>query len=141
LQSRFIYEAIEKSAAKTINEIFAEDGEVAFRKLETAALRQTADLPRAVVSTGGGAPCFNGNMNWMNEQGVTVFLDPPIGVLLQRLASGRDHRPLLQSAKELELFVSSKLASRRADYEKAQIQLVFADPKAEVERILAKLLG
>jgi len=134
-------EAIEKSAGKTITEIFAEDGEAAFRELETQTLRHTADLPPSVVSTGGGAPCFNDNMDWMNQQGITVFLDPPIGVLLQRLEVGRAHRPLLQPAKELEIFIANKLASRRADYEKAQVQLVLADPAARVEQVLIRLIG
>ncbi len=133
-------EAIERSAGKTISRIFAEDGEAAFRALETQTLRETANLPPTVVSTGGGAPCFNGNMDWMNQHGTTVFLDPPIRVLLERLEIGRDHRPLLQPAKELETFITNKLASRRADYEKAQVQLVLADPEAEVERLLERLL-
>jgi len=134
-------EAIEAKAGKTISEIFADEGEDAFRKLETSALRQTSELPPTVVSTGGGAPCFNDNMEWMNRNGQTVFLDPPVSVLLQRLDTGRDHRPLLQPAKELETFITQKLASRRQHYEKANIQVVLADPNAEVERLLVRLLG
>lgn len=133
--------AIETAAGKTISEIFADDGEDIFRTLETAALRQTADLPTTVVSTGGGAPCFNKNMDWMNLHGLTVFLDPPISVLLERLEVGRAHRPVLQPAKELRTFITKKLASRRHHYEKAQIQVVLADPNAEVGRLLVGLLG
>ncbi|TXF91730.1 shikimate kinase [Neolewinella aurantiaca] len=132
---------IETTAGKTISEIFAEEGESAFRELETSSLRATANDPPGVVSTGGGAPCFNDNMDWMNRHGVTVFLDPPVGVLLQRLETGRDHRPLLQPAQELGAFITRKLASRRPQYEKAQIQLSLADPNAEVERLLVRLLG
>ncbi len=133
-------EAIERSTGKTISQIFTDDGEAAFRDLETATLRQTAELGATVVSTGGGAPCFNDNMDWMNAHGVTVFLDPPVSVLLQRLELGRAHRPVLQPAQELETFITNKLAARRGDYEKAQIQLALADPEAEVGRVLAKLL-
>jgi shikimate kinase len=133
--------AIEAGAGKTISEIFADDGEDAFRMLETATLRQSAELPPAVVSTGGGAPCFNDNMEWMNKHGITVFLDPPVSILLERLEMGRAHRPLLQSANELQTFITKKLASRRHHYEKAQIQVVLADPNAEVERLLVRLVG
>lgn len=132
--------AIEAGAGKTISKIFADDGEGAFRTLETAALRQTAELPPTVVSTGGGAPCFNDNMEWMNRQGITVFLDPPVSVLLHRLEIGREHRPVLQPAKELETFITEKLASRRHHYQKAQIQVVLVDPNAEVERLLVRLV-
>lgn len=134
-------EAIEENTGKTINNIFAEEGEAAFRELETAALRQTAELPPTVVSTGGGAPCFNENMDWMNQQGTTIFLDPPVSVLVQRLDTGRDHRPLLKPANELRAFITEKLASRRHHYEKSDIQLVLTNPNAEVERLLVRLLG
>ena len=133
-------EAIESAAGKPIRAIFADAGENVFRELETAALRQTAALPPTVVSTGGGAPCFNANMDWMNRHGTTVFLDPPLSVLLRRLESGRAHRPLLRSADELEAFVTAKLAARRSDYEQARIQLSLADPEAEVERVLSGFL-
>lgn len=133
-------EVIEAAAGKSISEIFADEGEDAFRELEAEALRRTAALPPSLVSTGGGAPCFHGNMDWMNRNGLTVFLDPPLGVLLQRLETGRAHRPVLQPAGELASFVAQKLASRRHYYEKAEIQLVLADPNAEVERLLMRLL-
>lgn len=133
--------AIEAGAGKTISEIFAADGQDAFRALETATLHQTAKLPVAVVSTGGGTPCFKDNMEWMNHRGLTVFLDPPVSVLVERLKNDRAHRPLLRAAEQLEAFITQKLASRRHHYEKAQIQLTITDPNAEVERLLVRLLG
>ena len=133
--------AIEGGAGTTISKIFADDGEDAFRELETVTLRQTAELPPSVVSTGGGAPCFNDNMEWMNRRGVTVFLDPPISVLVERLETDRAHRPLLQSTNDLAYFIIEKLTSRRHHYEKAQIQVVLSNPNAEVERLLMRLLG
>ena len=132
--------AVETAAGKTINAIFADDGEAAFRDLETEALHATRHGPVSVIATGGGAPCFNDNMTWMNARGKTVFLDPPPAVLLARLEAGRAHRPLLQTGAELSTFVARKLASRRPFYEKAQIQLVLANPKADAARLLSDLL-
>jgi shikimate kinase len=77
----------------------------------------------------------------MNRRGVTVFLDPPISVLVERLETDRAHRPLLQSTNDLAYFIIEKLTSRRHHYEKAQIQVVLSNPNAEVERLLIRLLG
>lgn len=129
-------ERIETYAGKTINRIFAEEGEAAFRQAEADALRSLQDEVPAVVATGGGAPCFHNNIDWMNANGTTVFLDPPVAVLVQRLAAGRAHRPLLHAAEELEAFVEKKLAQRRDDYEKSKIHLQPTDPTTDVARLL-----
>jgi shikimate kinase len=132
---------IEGRTGQTITDIFAGRGEAAFRELERDTLHEVAGQTDAfVLSTGGGAPCFHDNMRWMNEQGTTVFLDPPLSVLLGRLEAGREHRPLLQNTDELATFVTQKLAFRRPDYEKAKIQLCLADPTADVARLLATWL-
>lgn len=124
---------IEANAGKPITAIFADDGEAAFRRLETEALRATAAQPAFVLATGGGAPCFHGNMAWMNANGTTVFLDPDLEVLLARLEAGRDHRPVLQSGKELRQLVVEKLAARRPIYEQAAIRLSGKEADGAVE--------
>lgn len=132
---------IESRAGQTITAIFAERGEAAFRVTERDVLRELAGGEAFVLSTGGGAPCFHDNMRWMNQRGTTVFLDPPVSVLLGRLEAGREQRPLLQNTGELEAFISQKLAFRRPDYEKAAIQLCLADPTADVARLLSARFG
>lgn len=126
---------IEARAGKTISRIFADDGEEAFRKIERDELRATAN-ERAVVATGGGAPCFYDGMEWMNVQGITVFIDPPLSVLMARLEEGRNHRPLLESAAELEREIAARLAARRLIYEKARIHLRPTDPNTDLARLL-----
>lgn len=130
---------IERTAGKTINDVFAQDGESTFRKLEAKTLRATAQAPVGVVATGGGAPCFHDGMAWMNEHGTTVFLDPPLNVLLARLEEGRAHRPLLQTGAALETFVVEKLAVRRPVYEQAQIQITVTDPGVDLIELLVDL--
>lgn len=131
---------IERRAGKTISRIFAEDGEAVFRQQETEALRATAALSATVVATGGGAPCFHNNMTWMNANGVTVFLDPELEVLLARLEAGRAHRPLLQSAAELKELVTTRLESRRPVYEQAQLHLRGPEAEGEVEDVVMERL-
>lgn len=131
---------IERRAGKTISRIFAEDGEAVFRQQETEALRATAALPTAVVATGGGAPCFHDNMAWMNANGITIFIDPELEVLLARLEAGRAHRPLLQSAAELKELVTTRLESRRPVYEQAQLHLRGPEAEGAVEDVVMKRL-
>ncbi|MEM9258298.1 MAG: shikimate kinase [Bacteroidota bacterium] len=129
-------ERIEVTAGTTINTIFADQGEQVFRQLEADTLRSLQTEIPGVVATGGGAPCYHDNMDWMNANGTTVFLDPPLSILVQRLEAGRSHRPLLHTADELAAFVQNKLESRRSDYEKAKIHLRPTDPEADVARLL-----
>lgn len=129
---------IEAAAGRTVSEIFATSGEEAFRKLEAEALRDN-ETEGAVVATGGGAPCFHRNMEYMNEAGLTVFLDPSLDILVQRLEAGRDHRPLLQQEETLQTIIEKKLAARRPIYEQAQVQVTYDDPQFDVVAFLTKL--
>ncbi len=115
---------IEEAAGTDIAGIFRKQGENAFRALEAECLRKTAHLERAVISCGGGAPCHEGNMEWMNRHGLTIFLDPSVDILAARLLPRRFHRPLirhLDSFDKMKSFVSDRLLERLPDYEKADL--------------------
>lgn len=113
---------IESHEEKTISEIFEEDGEDYFRKSEAKILRWFGEKKTFVLATGGGAPCFHDNMDWMNKNGVTIWLDEPVETLVERLQPEKEHRPLIRSLseEELKIFLESKLAERRPVYEKAK---------------------
>ncbi|MDI9366662.1 MAG: shikimate kinase [Flavobacterium sp.] len=113
---------IEQTAGKTISEIFATQGEAAFRLLEQKVLQQTASYKNVIVATGGGVPCFFDNIDWMNVHGVTVFINEQIEVLVHRLKKGKAHRPLVSNTANNQLHASltEKLASRLQFYQKAQ---------------------
>ena len=66
---------IEERFHKTVQELFAERGEDGFRELERNMLHEVADFENVIISTGGGAPCFFDNMDFMNKSGITVFLN------------------------------------------------------------------
>lgn len=125
-------EEIEKAEKKSISTVFAEDGEIKFRKIESELLRTIVNkhvLDKngigAVVACGGGTPCFHDNMDFMNEHGLTVWLNPPIQVLAERLKKEQDHRPLVAGLTEdqLEKFITVKLSEREAFYNKAILQM------------------
>lgn len=117
---------IEKKEGRSISQIFATEGESGFRKLEQSALHELGSRERSVISCGGGTPCYSDNMQWMNHRGITVFLNPSIPVLAERLLSGQEHRPLIRtlSREELLTFIESRLKERMPYYTQARIQLV-----------------
>ncbi len=120
---------VESHEEKTIAEIFAEDGEEYFRKSEAKVLRWFAEKKAFVLATGGGTPCFHENMKWMNQQGITVWIDEPIEVLAQRLTPEKDHRPLIKNLADSELigYLENKRTERLGFYEQATHHLTAAD--------------
>jgi shikimate kinase len=121
LQAFDLDEEIERHEKKFIAQIFAEKGEIYFRKTEAEMLRRFAEKEYFVLATGGGAPCFHHNMQWMNEQGLTIWLNEPVNVLFERLSVEKNHRPLIQNVSdgELKQFLTTKLAERKPFYEQA----------------------
>jgi shikimate kinase len=116
---------IEVKEEKTIAEIFTEDGEDYFRKVESTVLKWFDQKKTYVLATGGGAPCFFDNMSWMNKQGITIWLDEPLPVIAARLAPEKAHRPLIAKLSDSELlaFLEKQRAERFPFYSAAQIHL------------------
>lgn len=131
-------EEIERLAGHTIDAIFRNAGEAKFRRLERDCLRQLGRNSRSVIACGGGTPCFHGNMQWMNEQGLSIYLRCPVPILAQRLRRGQAQRPLIRdlAPDQLEAFIGSKLAERSPFYMQAN---VVYDQKAPQEDVAAAL--
>lgn len=113
---------IEEKQFKTVSQIFAEKGEQQFRLLEQQCLHEVAEFEDVVVSTGGGAPCFFDNMEYMNLNGLTIYLKLTPAELADRLeASHANKRPLLADRKgeELRKFIAEGLATRESFYNQA----------------------
>lgn len=94
---------IEEQQGMTIPQIFDEFGETEFRRREYQALHSLKNRENVVVSTGGGAPCFNNNMEWMNQNGKTIFLQLEPEVLMERILNSDDQRPLVANKNRTEL--------------------------------------
>ncbi|RZK59585.1 MAG: dephospho-CoA kinase [Pedobacter sp.] len=125
---------------KTIAEYFEAYGEDSFRELESKTLKTYPYPATCVVATGGGLPCFFDNMEWMNENGKTVYLQMTPPQLVSRLHN-REKRPLLKGMDDEKLlaFIEMKLADRNPFYNKAQIVINAFDLDAETleERLKA----
>jgi len=113
---------IEERAGKSVAELFEQEGESAFREMEKLALHSTFELKHAVISTGGGTPCFFDNMDQMNLTGKTVYIELPPKVLADRLRGAKNKRPLIKGKTDEELldFITEALEKRVHYYQKAK---------------------
>ena len=132
-------DALQQVAGRTIPEIFASDGEIGFRELETAVLGQIAGWHSLVVATGGGVVTRPENWGHM-RQGVVVWLDAPAPLLLERLQADPTPRPLFQAddpaARLGELLGQRQPLYRQADL---QVQQGGEDPAQVAQQVLAAL--
>ncbi|MCH8309498.1 MAG: 3-dehydroquinate synthase, partial [Chloroflexi bacterium] len=117
---------IEATAGKAIETIFAQDGESAFRKLESETLARIARGSRQVISTGGGIIMDEANRRVMEFNGVVVLLEGRPETILRRLeqqqteeSDGITTRPMLHSDDALNRIRSLK-EQRQFNYTLAQ---------------------
>lgn len=113
---------IENRMRKTIKQIFDESGEEGFRKIEHNMLHEVAEFEDVIISCGGGTPCFFDNMDYMNEQGETLYLKASPEVLYGHLRMGKSVRPLLlnKTPEEVKVFIQEQLQKREPFYNKAK---------------------
>jgi len=123
-------DVIEAQAGQSIPAIFAEQGEVAFRRMETNALHATADRSDAVIALGGGTIVNDVNRAFAQSTGLLIYLDVSADAVVERVAEGAAHRPLLQDdtgtplpPDRMRSRVVQMLDARRSAYEAAPITI------------------
>lgn len=114
---------IEELNTTTVESIFEQEGEPAFRQKEQEALHKTNTLQRTIIATGGGCVSYANNMYWMKQIGLTVYLNAPIALLCDRLMGAKSSRPMLKGLKKEGIleFIAQKLAEREPKYLQADI--------------------
>ncbi|MBA2250451.1 MAG: shikimate kinase [Chitinophagaceae bacterium] len=116
-------EIVEAQQDRTAAQIFAEDGEDHFRDLETAALKSFSG--NNIIATGGGTPCYNDNINWMNNHGTAIYLLSSPQNIFSRLVNETKKRPLIQhlQGEELLFYITEKIKEREFFYRQAGLIL------------------
>ena len=116
---------IEQRSQQSISQIFEEKGEAYFRHLECQTLKAMSYEEPSIIATGGGVPVYFDNMDFIIQNGHSVYLRYPIGILVGRLKANRHKRPLVAqlSDEELRNSIESKLKERAPFYEKAKLIL------------------
>jgi len=129
---------IERDTGRTIPEIFRDDGELVFRRLEARALRAVGGQPEIVVGTGGGTLTLWENRDFVHLTGVSVWLDAPLDVMLDRCRGG-EHRPLLAGRPEMEALFAERVGSYRLS--DLRVDASADTPEALASRIVSMLAG
>jgi len=116
---------IEAEQGKTISEIFAEKGEDGFRQIEREAMMQTFGLENTIVATGGGTPCFFDNMQLLNQNGATLYIELTPKALVWNLMNSHKDRPLLHNKtyEELVDYIDTSLQKRLPFYTQARYKV------------------
>ena len=137
-------EMIVEQQHRSISEIFAADGERAFRDMETALLGQLIAEKREhlVISTGGGMPLRTENQQLLARLGKVVYLKASPVTIYNRI-KGDTTRPLLQCENPLER-IEEMIVERSPLYEAGAMFIVEVDELSQSEaasEILTKCSG
>jgi shikimate kinase len=112
---------IESRTGKTISEIFAQEGEPAFRALEKRVVHELLGRKKTVISTGGGLPASAENLASLKEHSLVVCLWASPEKIWERVRT-QNHRPLLHEADPLAK-IRSLMAQREPCYRQADVLL------------------
>jgi shikimate kinase len=140
-------EYIEAKEGKKVSEIFNQNNEVYYRKIENKYLKEISLLKdNKIISTGGGTPCFQNNFEIINESpnSTSIYLKANIDVLVNRLKDSIDNRPIISHLTDeykLKEFITKHLFERNYYYEKSRIKIVTdnLEPTEIVKLIASKL--
>lgn len=120
---------IEQKEQKKVVDIFASEGEMAFRRMERIALNELSQQQRSVISLGGGTISTEENFQIVSQSGILVYLQlSPAEIMLR--VQHRNDRPMLKdqygnllSPPEMEKRIHELLARREPFYMRADIVL------------------
>ena len=129
-------EEITAAAGCTIADMIAQQGEAAFRQLETECLRKAATRETAVIALGGGAFTQAVNRELIVKAGISVWLDAPFAMCWERIQRDAVVRPLAATEEEAR----ARFRQRIALYEQAQMR-VKIHVEDSSERIAARVLN
>lgn len=107
MQKEFIDldDVIIEKAGKSIPEIFEESGEAGFRAIETEAAIEVSKLNNKIIATGGGTIKHKVNMDYLRQNGITIFIDRDV----DKLISSDPNRPLSKSSDALQKMHAERL--------------------------------
>lgn len=114
---------IEQNEGLSISEIFEIKGEAYFRKLEHLALLETSKMQETVVACGGGTPIFFNQMDWINEHGLSIYINTSKDNIIGRLRKNQSTRPMLKRmhGKQIADWVHKNHEVRSPIYQQSKI--------------------
>lgn len=136
---------ISNKHGQSIAEIFKNNGEIFFRKLEKEMLEiLLSDEKNCILSVGGGTPVYYNNMELMNGKSTTIYLRTSVNTLAERLYKQKEKRPLIANINDEDLpeFIAKHLFERNVFYNQSQF-IVDTDQKSpdEIVKEIINLLN
>jgi shikimate kinase len=128
---------IEEKTGKRISELFEQEGEAHFRRLEAEVAQEVGRREQAVISTGGGIVLNPANLEALRRNGVLVSLQARPEVILKRVQKRAGQRPLLKGPDPLSE-IHRLLQERELQYRGADFTLDTSDIDAEAAAQLLK---
>ncbi|WP_430412921.1 shikimate kinase [Kordia sp.] len=129
---------IEEKEERSIREIFELEGEIYFRMKEHQYLKEILEVKNdAIISLGGGTPCYANNMNLIHEYTQhTFYLQTSIPEIINRVKDEKSQRPLISAIADEDLpeFIGKHLFERNTFYQQAA-HVVFTDKKNITELV------
>lgn len=133
-------EQIVADAGETIVEIFESQGEEQFRQREKEVLYIiTESHDSFIMACGGGTPCYFNNIEYMNNNGATIWINTPLDILCRRLINEKEKRPLIKSLTEEELrgFIAKKFSDRKIYY--GQAEIIINEDTVDLDKLIEKI--
>ena len=123
-----------------ITEIFKTKGADYFKSIEGKILTEVSQLKNTIVATGGGLPCVEGNMDFMKQTGLTVYLRAGLGCVMKNLLKEKDRRPMIADIDSTILadYIHDKLEERKPCYKDSHVSIVTNNMKfSELQELVS----
>jgi len=89
-------ELIVEREKRSVNDIFAQDGEEYFRKVEKEVIKEVSGMKNTIISTGGGVVLFAENIDNLRKSSIIFNLAPSFDVIAARIETSAQSRPLMK---------------------------------------------
>lgn len=130
---------IELLENKSISDIFEQNGEKYFRKLENNVLEKLVKNDNIVISTGGGIIITEENLNILKNEEKVIFLDGSVETIIKHLDNERNKRPLLKKSKNLNKKIEELLSIRYEKYREVSDILIDINSK-NIDEVISQIL-
>ena len=131
-------DVIEEVTEMKISDIFSEFGEIRFREMEMAFLKEKSLQKGQIFSTGGGIVLQSSNRNILKNNGTTFFLEASIKILADRINNTKK-RPLLDGSKYIDVQLEEIWIKRKKFYEDSSHHTINTDtlsPSQVLDKVL-----
>ena len=130
---------IETVIGRSISQYMAQQGETAFRDMESSMLQEAVDGEEKVIALGGGALLRDNNRMLSETIGRVILLEADLSTLVERLAGDENERPLLVG--DLETKLSALLEQRREHYDSFSLRVDTSQSSEQVAWDIQRLIG